>query len=498
MGELTIYDSQGMPFDGGVGAEDERIKEFFFDGVRFVLNMRLANEAVVFFRARDNETARSEQYYAVYKFEHKSELRQLGDEIRRVIEDEHGMLLDTSQDDTEVFQYLVGDRSDERSSIGSPGDRNTEDDIEKLLQKGQNVSVGVDSYRNACGVFNAFARKSSVSQVAIADSASSSRLDGYDFVIEVGSYRGLEPIGSTAGRLETLRERRRQRLQPSTTDSSPQGGPIGRVLNADTWAVDFAFGALVLFALFGGVVYGGCALNLGPQGLFGTVPLLGDECASSGSPVTIENASYDAQANAFIINGSTGENQSSFDPQFNVSLQQNSTGVTKTYGNQNVTIGNGTYNATLSVEPPLDPQRGQRYWINVTAANRTDSIGVTIEAVPNGTSMPNGTVTPSANETGTATPVATTQATATATDAGTTTRTPTATDAGTTTGTPSGTDVTTATSTPSGSNTETTASTASSTESAKMAGADSTFLSVASLLGLLGVASVAVTATRGD
>ena len=49
MAELRIFDSQGERIDDdGQGQYDERIEDFFFDGVRFALDMRLSNEAVVF------------------------------------------------------------------------------------------------------------------------------------------------------------------------------------------------------------------------------------------------------------------------------------------------------------------------------------------------------------------------------------------------------------------------------------------------------------------
>ena len=318
MSELVIYDSQGKQFGAGGGVrEDDRIKDFFFDGVRFALDMHLANEAVVFFRARENQTARSEQYYAVYDFENRSELQRLGDEIRRFVEEDNDMLLDTSKEDTEVFQYLVGDRSEERQDISCPGRREDLEDLNELLEGSRNLQLGVGSYRDACGTFNEFATKKRVNRFAIADNAGCSHLSDFDVVVEVGSYTGLEALGETADNLEALRERRRERLQAGSGETSDSGGPVSQLLNADTWAVDVAFGVVVVLVLLVGGVYGACAFAGGPSAL-GAIPVLGNGCDTGGPDIGLSTPTYDAANETLQVSGTIGSGNGSHDATFRI------------------------------------------------------------------------------------------------------------------------------------------------------------------------------------
>lgn len=387
MGDLTIYDSQGRPLDGAAGVrEDERIKDFFFDGVRFALDMRLANEAIIFLRARDNQAARSEQYYAEYAFDHRSELPQLGEEISRVIEEDHEMILDTSHEDTDVFQFLVGDRSDERTGLEAPGDWETNDDLLTLLERGQNLKIGVGSYVDACGMFTEYARESSVNQIAITDSGGSSHLENYDLVVEVGPYQGLEPLGDTGSRLETLREERRKRLRTNAgaEAGSTAGGLVGRLLDADTWAVDFAVGALVLIGLFGGGVVGACFLGLGPQGLLANVPVPGSGCINGGSPLQVESVSYDAETDAFMIVGNVSD-ETLLPLEATVRISEsNSTNASASPALQQrfptLSVSNGSFTESIPNNGTLDPQANRTY-VMTMSTNETDRINHTFTVV---------------------------------------------------------------------------------------------------------------------
>jgi hypothetical protein len=308
MGELTIYDSQGSPLGGGgAGRPDQRIKDFFFDGVRFALDLRLGNEVIVFFRAQENQASRSEQYYAVYKFDDRSELKQLGQEIRRVIEDRHDMILHTSQEDTEVFDYFVGDRTEERRSISIPGSRKDVSDLQTLLEKGRSLHLGVGSYRDACGVYNEFISERSANRIAITENASSSQLDDYDVVVEVGNYRGLEPIGDTKDSLQTLRERRKKRLRAGSADSSSGGGPLGRALGVDTWAFDIVGIVVILLLLGAGGVFGACQTGVGPQGTLSGIPVLGSDCGDGGgAEISGLEANFNASNQTLLVSGTIG------------------------------------------------------------------------------------------------------------------------------------------------------------------------------------------------
>lgn len=208
MADLTVYDSQGYRIDEGTGGpRNDRINDFFFDGVRFAID-QYANEAVCFFRARENEASRSEQYYAVYEYRDRNELSRLPNAVTRRIEDEYDMLLETGTEDTQVFRLLR-----EGSTRSVLRDDRLEADLRELLGNGERIHLGAADYRDAYQLLGELKGSSDVQKLAISDNADSSRLETYDVVIETGPYDTPEPIGSTAERIEELRERRRQRLQ---------------------------------------------------------------------------------------------------------------------------------------------------------------------------------------------------------------------------------------------------------------------------------------------
>ena len=105
MATLQIFDSQGQPIAGEGGRESQQMKDFFFDGVRFAVDAN-RNEMFCFFRARNNETARSEQYYAKYSYQSRSEMSGIYNAVKRRVEGEYGMILDTDNEDTRFFELL--------------------------------------------------------------------------------------------------------------------------------------------------------------------------------------------------------------------------------------------------------------------------------------------------------------------------------------------------------------------------------------------------------
>jgi len=369
MAELRIFDSQGERIDDdGQGQYDERIEDFFFDGVRFALDMRLSNEAVVFFRARETETSRSEQYYAVYKFRSQDELQHLGDDIKRVIEDEWGMFLDTSQDDTDVFELLVGDRSEERRGIDCPGSFEDRDDLTELVGKGTPISVGVGSYRDACGVFNEFITEESVNQIVIADDTSGSRLDGYDVAVEVGPYTGLEPMGDTEGALDRLREQRRQRLQPDDVGSSTPDGPVGYLLDLPTVAL--AGLAVVALLLLGGIgAVGACTVGV-------DVPVV---CAGDdGTTVSGFGAEFNETEQRIYVSGAVaGATNGTMNSTVTVT---NDNGTEFVNGTVPIAVDNGTFEHRLD-QPALSPPAVGNYTVNVTTDGTSRTAPVNITAV---------------------------------------------------------------------------------------------------------------------
>jgi len=243
MAELQIYDSQGSPIRGEAGRDSERVKDFFFDGVRFAVDKN-RNEMFCFFRARDNDTARSEQYYAKYNYQSRSEMNNIVSAVENRIEGEYGMTLDTDNDDTQFFELLSSS-----SSGRTPADMSTVEDVEQLLSGYHQAKLGVGSYSEAFGLFSKLFSNSGVNKIAVSDNATGSSVSSYDLVIEKGSHMGVEALGDTADELESLREQRRATFDPNYEpgDNSDSGlsGPEGALLFGGVGVL------VVLVALYG-------------------------------------------------------------------------------------------------------------------------------------------------------------------------------------------------------------------------------------------------------
>lgn len=264
MAELQIYDSQGQPIRDGAGGENQQVKDFFFDGVRLAVDSN-RNEMFCFFRARDNDTARSEQYYAKYTFQSRSEMSGIYQAVKTRIEGEYGMILDTENEDTRFFELLG---SSESGNVPQSTDL---DDVRTLLSDYKSARVGVESYSEAYGLFSKLFSNDGVSKIAVSDNATGRSLSAYDLVIEKGDYFGLELLGDTEEKVETLREQRRSAFESeygTEDDNDPISGLMGAALFAGIGV------ALVL-----AVIYGSClGINMA---LIGDPPGV-DSCGPSG------------------------------------------------------------------------------------------------------------------------------------------------------------------------------------------------------------------------
>ncbi|NUB91302.1 hypothetical protein HT576_09745 [Haloterrigena sp. SYSU A121-1] len=195
MSELTIYDSHGNPYgDGGRGRSNDRIEEFFFGGVKLYLDAGSRTELVVFFRARESNVGRAEQFYAVYTTRNTRNLfENFRSELRQRVETEYGMSIETSSDDVRVYESLGG-RND--SVPGSEFDHSV---VSNLLQSGKRLRFGVSSASGALALCSKYLQ-GPANRVAIADNTSIDAIESCDLAVEVGTHRGLEPLGET-GRL---------------------------------------------------------------------------------------------------------------------------------------------------------------------------------------------------------------------------------------------------------------------------------------------------------
>lgn len=190
MATLTIYDSHGNPY-GESGRPDERIENFFFGGVKLYLERGTETELVVFFRARESNVGRAEQFYAVYKTRQTSNLfEQFKSDLRHRVENEYGMSLETTSDDVAVYSEL----GTANSSV--PGSDFNHELISSLLRSGKRLRFGVSSPRKALALCSKYLQ-GSAQRVAVADNADIDELANCDLAVEVGNHRGLEPLGDT-------------------------------------------------------------------------------------------------------------------------------------------------------------------------------------------------------------------------------------------------------------------------------------------------------------
>ncbi|WP_126663063.1 hypothetical protein [Haloterrigena salifodinae] len=200
MSELTIYDSHGNPYgDSGRGHSNDRIEEFFFGGVKLYLDAGSRTELVVFFRARESNVGRAEQFYAVYTTRNTRNLfENFTSELRQRVETEYGMSIETSSDDVRVYEALGG-RND--SVPGSEFDHSV---VSNLLQSGKRLRFGVSSASGALALCSKYLQ-GSANRVAIADNTSIDALESCDLAVEVGTHRGLEPLGETSRLMDEQR-----------------------------------------------------------------------------------------------------------------------------------------------------------------------------------------------------------------------------------------------------------------------------------------------------
>lgn len=287
MHDLTIYDSQGVPLAAaGPGEVNERIKDFFFGGVRVALET-VGNRYrfTAFFRARDSAASRSEQYYGVLETTDGGDLSNFREIIERHMGEEFGKDLVTSKDDTTVFEELgTGSRRQ------APGNQETKGDVADLLNDGQRALIGVRSYEDATNLLTTYLSEIDRPRLAIAENAQNTTLSDYDLVIEKGPYTGLELLGDTAERIESLKERKRREREQMLGDSEGVGpygqqrqtGPLG-LESTRVFAVG-AGAAVVLLLVVG--AYGACFAGVSLP-MIGSPPLM--DCTDDGGTATGTN-----------------------------------------------------------------------------------------------------------------------------------------------------------------------------------------------------------------
>lgn len=205
MSTLTVYDTRGNRYADGAATDesDESIKDLFYGGVRFAIETSPRLQITVFFRAKESENARSEQFYA--RFETRSEnqyLSELLNALERTIEDDWGYHIDNSSDEMNLYRVL----RDGQYEV--PGSEVEHDVISDLIEQRKQPRVGVADEDNAIGLLNVFV--SDYTSAAVTDSIQSNSISKYDLVVVPGEGSGVTPLGDTADEWTDAQESARE------------------------------------------------------------------------------------------------------------------------------------------------------------------------------------------------------------------------------------------------------------------------------------------------
>ncbi|MCU4974928.1 hypothetical protein OB955_19595 [Halobacteria archaeon AArc-m2/3/4] len=263
MAELTIYDSQGNRYDDGDRASvavSERIENFFFGGVRVYLDVGSTTELVVFFRARKTKSGRAEQYFAVYRTDTMNQLfTRFKEDLRRRVEGEYGMSLQTTSDDVELFAKL------DSGAKPVPGTDEEHRVLSSLLEDGESLSVGTRDADSALALLYKYVQDGA-GEIAIAENAGITDLEACDLTIELGHDDGFVPLDETESLFEQrfgLRSDDSTEVQPSRPRATESGAEsdsstLGSAVRVGAIAIGlvFALGILAVVAINGAAIAG--------------------------------------------------------------------------------------------------------------------------------------------------------------------------------------------------------------------------------------------------
>jgi len=214
MATLTVYDAEGNEYtpDGETTGRNERIKKLNLASVRFAIEPQ-ERRVTGYFRAKETQTARAEQYYAEFTARNASD--SIGDftNALRTRLDEWGYILDESADEMAVFQRL-----ENPNRATTPGSKNDRTILRDLATNRQLTNVGVGSPDAAVGLLSELVDTHSVAIT----SAEATSLSAFDVAITVGRYSGIEPLGETETRWDQAKQSLRDQLVGEEIDTIKQ------------------------------------------------------------------------------------------------------------------------------------------------------------------------------------------------------------------------------------------------------------------------------------
>jgi hypothetical protein len=496
--DATIYDSRGNVYWGeGSTRAGDRVKEFFFAGVRVAVNLAGRRpEIVAFFRGRESPTSRAEQFYFVHQ---AATVQQLFSEFETNFEEataDADIRVDRDTDDMTVFNRFV---SLSGSNVDSTFELNV---IEHLLSRGQQLRFGVRREDDAIEYFRRFIKSEEVTSIAISDEVDEDALRPYDLVFVPGARRNLDPLGDTERAMkegkqqlesqlvdekvrsikssvdelqrntslsgEQIRSKVHRQvpaLKPPQTNSSGGGGltssssDSGLSIPDSVLAVVLIVGGLVAIGLIG------AGLGVGPLGAVGTcdIPGIGGGCQTT-------TITADISQDEVVVGGSVGINASVAGADVSKETESNGTATMNLSGNGGdpngeytiiMTVGNlsdisnsvnvsGTAKNHDSIKVSLRPKNGMSGKNNLArnaSVQQSGSYSVVLKKSelknPNPRSTYQIVVTARKNGTSTGSGEATATSTSTPAPTPTETSSPTPTETSTSTPTPSPTESTT-------------------------------------------------------
>jgi len=214
MAQLTVYDSEGFEYDRGGrgGQQNEQIRQYFFAGVMIAVDLTRSPKVTGFFRARETDIGRSEQFYARYRADTTTGLLSNFKSSVERWADRNDMTLVTDTEDASFFRNLTGSPGD------PPGSAFEHHTLGAVLDRGESVRVGVGSDEDALALLQEYVTEHNVSRIAITSDSEGGNLDDFDMVIDRGGYRGVEFLGDTETKVQQVRPEVEDRIVSATID----------------------------------------------------------------------------------------------------------------------------------------------------------------------------------------------------------------------------------------------------------------------------------------
>jgi hypothetical protein len=214
MAQLTVYDSEGFEYDRGGrgGQQNEQIRQYFFAGVMIAVDLTRSPKVTGFFRARETDAGRSEQFYARYRADSTTGLLSNFKSSVERWADRNDMTLATDTEDASFFRKLTGSPGD------PPGSAFEHHTLGAVLNRGESVRVGVGSDEDALALLQEYVTEHNVSRIAITSDSEGGNLDDFDMVIDRGRYRGIELLGDTEAKVQQVRPEVEDRIVSATID----------------------------------------------------------------------------------------------------------------------------------------------------------------------------------------------------------------------------------------------------------------------------------------